>query len=616
MKPERKKEIRSLIHTIPTLIKAHMVNQAFETEKVIAATFDLSEPFLEILGGKVPPNHIDKIQEIYSDLLYKAFNVGLKSGEIKSKSMTIDPALQGVELDHELDIKMPMYFGVKQDTLTLFREQLGDILKSIPDIKENLIMQFDRDMEGAYRDGLKEYLSLNISTEPVSEKEEEEGEGFEEDFEASADDNLDEENDEIDMGNEDEVDLGDDARLEALEDELNDVEEKPEIEEETEENENKEKLKANVVGSLDATAITAFKVWEKYASPELKELFKVQAQSSKHKENAQMVYEFNDWLIKGSKAEFYIPFESNIVKNDVDRTVIQRLEKYAKLLKNSTAEKVLRYTLGLPVKKAEGAFNLATEKEKSENADSGIISKLEAYTKLLKDPTAEKVLRYTLGLPIKKVSAATQKMIGPYDAGLLRNKILGSLKSHSIVEADVDNYQNIVVDCVLSGIDDMPKEKALQQLNKVLEIRASSFFEFDQKADVLAQKLDAALQLPGEVVFVNLDGDYCLTYNIKPDDLNRIQAKKDKENPFQKKISTEDMRQIECLSRLSKSKTIRDINKASEKVANYLKRILSDIRFGRVGIVEGSFQLNANLEDIVAEVFGTQGLKHFKYLNQ
>jgi hypothetical protein len=598
MKPERKKEIRSLVHTVPTLIKAHMVNQAFETEKVIAATFDLSDQFLEIVGGKIPQNHIEKVQEVYSDLMYKSFNVGLKSGEVKAKSVSLDKNLSGPQLDHELEIKMPMYFGVKQDLMLMFKEQLGDILDTVPDIKENLALQFEKDVEGAYREGLKEFLSLDAPVENNNDEVLDEGADVvdEDDVEIEVDldddlDELDEENEEND-GNEEEEEEDESALQEDLDMSFESAEE--------------EHVKATVVASaLDATAATALKVWEAYASEDLKELFKEQSKAGLHRDNAQMVQGLSDWLVKGNKAEFYIPFESNVVSNEVDKSVLNRLEQYAKLLKNSTAEKVLRYSLGLPVGKKAKASVVSAE-------DKSIANKLEAYTKLLKNPMAEKVLRYTLGLPVKKVSASvSENMVGTYHPEMLRNKIISSIKSHKI-EAGINDFETIIVDCVVSGINKMSEAKALRMLEKALDIKASNMNAFDVKADVLAQKLDDALQLPGDIVFVNIDGDYCLTYNMKPEDVSRIQGSTKKKS----NLTNSDKSQIEALSRLSKSKTIRDIQRASEKASAHLKKILSDIRFGKVGIAEGSSKLRASLEDVVADVFGAEGINYYKQLKR
>jgi hypothetical protein len=598
MKPERKKEIRSLVHTVPTLIKAHMVNQAFETEKVIAATFDLSDPFLEIVGGKIPQNHIEKVQEVYSDLMYKSFNVGLKSGEVKTKSVEVDKNLAGPELDHELDIKMPMYFGVKQDLMLMFKEQLGEILDTVPDIKENLALQFEKDVEGAYREGLKEFLSLESPVENTPNSDEEiidEGtdvvDDSDEEIEVDLDDDLD--------------DLDADENVDDEEDDESALQEDVDVSFDSVEDAEDEHVKATVVASaLDATAATALKVWEAYASTDLKELFREQSKAGLHRDNAQMVQGFSDWLVKGNKAELYIPFESNVISNEVDKSVLNRLEQYAKLLKNSTAEKVLRYTLGLPVSKKAKASVVSAE-------DKSIASKLEAYTKLLKDPMAEKVLRYTLGLPIKKVSASVSNMVGTYDPEMLRNKIISSIKSHKI-EAGINDFETIIVDCVVSGIDKMPEEKALRKLGKALDIKASSMNAFEMKVDVLAQKLDDALQLPGDIVFVNIDGDYCLTYNMKPEDISRIQGSTKKKS----NLTSSDRSQIEALSRLSKSKTIRDIQRASEKASAHIKKILSDIRFGKVGIVEGSSKLRASLEEVIADVFGVEGINYYKQLKR
>jgi len=578
-----------LVHTIPMLVKAHMVNQAFETEKVIAATFELSEPFLELLGGKIPPNYIEKIQEIYSDVMYKAFDTGIKSAEVKSKSTQIDLKLSGEELEHELAVKMPMYFGVKQDLSLLFREQLGDLLDTAGDTKENIFKQFEVDLDKSYRDGLKEYL---LNDAPSEEEIDENVSPVEEDVLEEAEE---EEEEEIDFDEEleDEEEEEDEAALEEVKEDDN-----------------------NRKDELDATSVTALKVWDAYASEELKELFTAQAEADQHIENAEMVYAFNDWLVKGNNAAHYIPFESNIVKNAVDKAVVQRLEKYARLLKDSTAEKVLRYTLGLPTgKKSHGAAKVEKEdKEGKDNKDNkdnkgSVINKLEAYTKLLKDPEAEKVLRYYLGLPIKKVSGSViaPSLVGSYNPLSLKRKILSLLesgKSELVASIDDDNYQTVVIECITSDLNNMPESIALRYIGKKLGVTAESFTELDQKMDVLAQKLDRSMELPGECVFVKMGDDLCLTYTFKT-----ATARKQKS-----RLTARDQNEIEALSRLSKSKTIRDITKASPQVSEYMKKVLNDIRWGKLGVAEGGTRLQANVEDVVAEVFGSDGLSYYQYL--
>jgi len=631
MKAERKKEIRALVHTVPMLIKAHMVNQALDTEKVIAATFELSEPFLELIGGKIPPNHIDRIQEIYSDLLYKAFNVGIKSGEVKGKSTELNTNLTGSDLTHEIDIKMPMYFGIKRDIILLFRDQLGEILDIVPEIKENIISQFEKDLESSYNDGVKEYFDINNGETEEEEEPLSLEEGVEEVEEVEEVEPEEMQDDDIELD-----ELADDVDLEEeeLEDESEEEElvEDEELEDEIESEEEEENVKpGQMVSSLDATAVTALKVWNKFASSDLKKLFNAYSELDQHEQNAVMVHDFNNWLVGGNKAELFIPFEQTNKKPE-DRAVIQRLEKYTKLLKDSTAEKVLRYTLGLPVSKKSQAAVTAkkgdpkeqrpkgeNENEPKKEEDSSTISKLEAYTKLLNDPVAEKVLRYRLGLPIKKSTASVdKKLIGPYNTNLLRAKILNTIKNPTMsntIEADAsDGVKTIIVDCLVAGLQNIPEAVVVRRINKKLDINATTFAEVELKADALAQALDDELQLEGDCVFVDIDGDYCLTFSYASTN-GVVKNKKSKlpNNP-QGVLTEQDQRQIECLSQLSKSKTIRDISKASSKVAGYMKKVINDIRFGRMGVVEGGSKLKASLEDVVAEVFGLDGLGYYQYL--
>ena len=599
MKPERKKEIRALVHTIPVLIKAHMVNQAFETEKVIATTFELSTPLLDLIGGKIPPNHIDRIQEVYSDIMYKAFNIGIKSGEVKSKSTEINTALSEDDLNREIEIKMPIYFGVKRDLLSLINEQLGDVLNTVPDIKENIIAQFEHDIDVSYLDGVKEYLHITENPENLVEVSIEEEKAEEEEEQEEQEEKLEpEEEFEVDDSEEEEETEESDEE----ETEESDEEETEESDEEEEEEPEEKKLGASVKASvdpIDATAITALKVWHKYASKELKDLFKMQASVNYHNLNALMVHDFNNWLVEGNTPELFIPFEKNTKKVD-DKAVLQRLEKYTKLLKDNTAEKVLRYTLGLPVKKAQGAVGQDSKRS---------LTKLEAYTKLLNDPEAERVLRYTLGLPIKnKTTGSVNKIIGSYDPMLLKEKILSIVKNPKdlkIIQAGIDGVETIIVDCIVTGMSKMSETLAVKRICSKLEIKASSFEELEKSALVLTQKLDNEMGLPGDCVFIDIGDDYCLTYSY---------AAMPSHTSSPSKLPIEDKEQIKCLSSLSKSKTIKDIINVSPKVAAHVNNILSSIRWSKIGIIEGSNKLRASLDDLIAEVFGSDGLEYYQSL--
>jgi len=590
MNVERKNEIRSLIHTVPLLIKAHMVNQAFEAEKIIAATFELSEPLMDIIGGKIPPNHIDRIQEVYSDVLYKAFNVGIKSGEIKSKSVEVNPTLTGEDLNREIEIKMPMYFGIKKDLSLLFVDQLGDILDTVPDVKENIISQFERDLDRSYLDGVKEYLK--VDQEKVDEV-----------LETPAPEVAEESEEDVGENELDEDELIEDEEPEEEEKEEEEEEVDDEIEEELDDEEEEEEKKVSAsLHSIDAVAVTALKVWDKYASKELKDLFTAQAEAGRHSDNAEMVHDFNNWLVKGETPAYFLPFEGNVKKVE-DKAVLNRLEEYTRLLKDSTAEKVLKYTLGLPsAKKAQASIG-----------SKDTITKLEAYTKLLNDPEAERVLRYRLGLPVQKVTASVDKFIGPYEVKALKEKILSTLenpKNAKVVEAGIDGVETLVIDCIAAKIDQLPEDKAVTKICSKLNTTAKNFEELEDETLNLAQQLDSALGLPGDCVFIDIGGDYCLTYSYAAVDQGVTHTLPENQGV----LDVEDQKQIACLSTLSKSKTIKDISKASSKVAAYLKTVLNDIRWGRVGVVEGGNKLKASLDDIIAEVFGLDGLGYYQYL--
>jgi len=507
MKIERKREIRSLIRTIPDLVRAGLVQQAFDTEKVIAATFDFSEEFLEKLGG-IPQNHIEKIQETYRDILQKAFNTGFKNAEIKLKSTKLNKELVDEELDREIQIKVPMPYGIKTDLVTLSQEEIQSYLTVVPD-KDTILSQFNKDIDLAYLDGVKEYLRQ-----------------FPNEFDAS-------------------------EKSEKVE------EKKPEeVVVETEE----------VVVEKESTANVA---------------------------------------------------------TAVSKDVLTALEKYAKLLGTGDAEKVLRYVLGLGDKGVEvtasadsekeekGQKEEKEEKEEKESTNSDTLSKLEAYTKLLKSPEAERVLRHTLGLPPKAVTAGLdeegqedkESKIGSYDIEVLKEKIIDLVNKHKVVEGE--DLQTVIVECLESGVSEKDPEDAAKAIASKLELETTSddLDEVFGLADDLADSLTDALELEGTLVFVVTENDdYCLTYSFDAEDLEK----------HVDEVPAEDKQQLSSLAKLGSSKNLNEIRKASPKVTAHIEAILRNIRNGRVNLVAGSLQLRTNMDDMVYDVFGKPGYKYYK----
>jgi hypothetical protein len=381
MRLERKKEIRALIRTIPQLVKAGLVNQAFETEKVIAATFEFSEEFIPLLGG-IPQNYLETIQEIYSDLLTKGYDNGYKIAEVKIKSTEFNLSLPDEEFDREIEIRMPIAFGVKESLIDIFRTEVLKYFEAAPQEKlDEVVSQFDKDLHTSYKEGVKDFLTSMP------------GETFPEESPVEVEKEV------------EEVE-------EVIEDEIaDDVEE-------------------FVAGKdlVDTTAKVIATVFNRYATRDIKALFDMQAEEGKHKANAKMLAEFAEWVSMGKPVDDYIPDETfRVVADTLSKELLKKLEDYAKLLGEGEAETVLRFTLGLGPKgkKATAEVN----EEESEEEEGSTYAKLEAYTKLLNNPEAEMILRYTLGLPPKTATAYAKTSIPHGPQGVLTKSEQSQIES-------------------------------------------------------------------------------------------------------------------------------------------------------------------------------------------
>jgi len=264
--------------------------------------------------------------------------------------------------------------------------------------------------------------------------------------------------------------------------------------------------------------------------------------------------------------------------------------------------------------------------------NDALLKKLEEYTKLLNDPQAEEVLRATLGLPpklakkvvqVKASAETTAQLIGPYDSEALRGKILGLVKTHAM---DDNETQAVVIDCLAANIDDADKLEAASMIAKKLGLQGELSAEaVEVESDRLAAELTTAVGLPGELIFMNYENDYCLVFSFEKS--NATELAKQSETlvfasaqelqltmPQQGVLDVNDQKEIQCLAKLGKPSTLRDIKKASPKVADVISEVLTKIRHSKVGLAEGSKMLKANMEDFIVQAFGKDGLAYYKHL--
>jgi hypothetical protein len=298
-----------------------------------------------------------------------------------------------------------------------------------------------------------------------------------------------------------------------------------------------------------------------------------------------------------------------------------------------------------------------------EAAAADFMKSLEAYTKLLKDPTAERVLRYTLGLPVKGEAPAAPKpataaadesaveeqpevteqdgdesgefdgSCGPYDSEELRQKTLDLVKGHQ-ADADEDT-QVVVVDCLVSEISEMSEQELATALAKKLEIEEDLSHEFtdyglsevEELADAIAEDLTALAGLPGEFVFVDHGDNFCLLFcynSVQAGEMAKMAgaiataAKKESKLPAGPggALSVKDQKEIESLAQLGSMRktTMKQLKKASQRLANDVSTCLSKARSNGLSLGEVADLLKSDLDSHVERVFGMDGLDYLKHV--
>jgi hypothetical protein len=326
--------------------------------------------------------------------------------------------------------------------------------------------------------------------------------------------------------------------------------------------------------------------------------------------------------------EVYAQFQKDLEEAHVEgvKNYLENMPKEGKESEKSEEKKIEE------MKQETAPEVVEPEKVAAATEPTANLSDLEKYTKLLGPGVAEQVLRATLGLPpLSPVTASViadvdeDDMIGPYNAGALRDKVVELVKSSQVRDSDL---QSVIVDCLVSSAADMDGDDLAESLSNRLGISAKTFTEVQSKLDELSLNLKDKVALPGDFVFLTHNGDYCLVFayskedaeNLldEPEDVVIAAAKPKKVGKLprspQGALEVDVMKEIEALAKLAKGSTYKDVKKASPKTASYMSSILSNIRNSKVGLAEGGGMLKASLPLMVENVFGTDGLDYFNHL--
>jgi DNA polymerase III gamma/tau subunit len=151
MRPERIKELRSSIRLVPELVRASMVTQAFELEKLITATIDLSDG-METAVRSLPQAYREVVVRLYQDLMYKAYDAGYTNATLKQAQFI--PGSNALTFIRD---RMPLPYSLEISLLKTFTDDTATYLKTAGN-KEAIYEQFKRDIEQIYCEGATEYL--------------------------------------------------------------------------------------------------------------------------------------------------------------------------------------------------------------------------------------------------------------------------------------------------------------------------------------------------------------------------------------------------------------------------------------------------------------------------
>lgn len=246
----------------------------------------------------------------------------------------------------------------------------------------------------------------------------------------------------------------------------------------------------------------------------------------------------------------------------------------------------------------------AEDKEPATAAQTNeIINKLEQYTKLLKNPQAEKVLRYELGLPVR-ASVEQDEIIGSYTVTKLRDKIssmLDNTEEHFLVDHITSEKTPAVI------LEKLGLQEAVADVNNL------SLQETLIAADYLAEELTAALDLPGQVMFVDTEDSLYLAFNKDKPEVT-AKRKKDKGLPSGEMgaLSLSSSNEIKALASMKmKGATLKDLKKNAPAAAKYISDAMKEARYSKIPL-EDLAKACINTERLVESVYKNDGLQYYR----
>jgi hypothetical protein len=296
--------------------------------------------------------------------------------------------------------------------------------------------------------------------------------------------------------------------------------------------------------------------------------------------------------------------------------VRRHLEEYAKLAGSPEGANVLRTYLGLSAKAEFEEEAKDNEKPKSGVTKEEIIRKFEEYAAKAGTPEGTKVLRYYLGLPVQ---ASVAKVVGSYEIDSLRKKVLALVQDHSFTK---DELQTVVVDSVA-----VAKASELASALGIADLLPEGYTVTEAKmaADELAEELTKNLDLPGTLVFADLDDSLVLAFSFKSEDYEQqVLAAKQKaksELPASPMgaLDKKDQDELAMLAGLDRSglkmMVLKDLKKTAPKVVDLISEYLTKTRNSEFKMGELAKLINAPMLDVVEKAYGRDGAEFYKHVS-
>jgi hypothetical protein len=127
--------------------------------------------------------------------------------------------------------------------------------------------------------------------------------------------------------------------------------------------------------------------------------------------------------------------------------------------------------------------------------------------------------------------------------------------------------------------------------------------------------------MPGEALFMDVDGDFVLAFVFNKSEYEKVAtaAKKSKSGLPRGPMGTlgaKDNREIEALHALGRLKhaKLKDLKKASQKAAEYISNAISDFRGGKTSFDEMSGIFGKEMSELVEVVFGLDGYDYYGHV--